>query len=263
MLIVGGGGFLGRHLVRATEVDGWELVAPPQGMMDIRDRHSTIEALRDWKASVVVNLAPRAEDRRRIVDGTRNVAIGAVRGGSRLVHVSTDAVFAGRARPYHEDDTPDPVNPEGMWRAEAESSVLDIHPRAVVVRTSLLYGTDELSESQRAVDRACRGELEQRFFLDEVRCPTHVGDLSAALSTLAGWKQMHGILHVAGPEAVDRARYARTMATWLGHSPLGVSVGRQAESGLRRGGNVVLDTTEATQRGLACRAMAEWLDDPA
>jgi len=45
MLITGGSGFLGQHLGIASEVEEWELFAPPSTMIDIRQRERGIEEI--------------------------------------------------------------------------------------------------------------------------------------------------------------------------------------------------------------------------
>ena len=80
------------------------------------------------------------------VEGARNVAAAAAAAGVRLIHVSTDVVFAGDAgRPYVEADPPAPVTDYGRAKAAAEAAVQDAHPAAAVVRTSLIYGGAALS----------------------------------------------------------------------------------------------------------------------
>ena len=59
------------------------------------------------------------------------------------MHLSTDLVFAGRAMPYRESDAPNAVLEYGQWKAEAEQRVIAAHPDALMVRTSLLYGTSK------------------------------------------------------------------------------------------------------------------------
>lgn len=263
MLILGADRLLGRHLVRASEVDGWELVAPPPTMLDLCDREATIDAVCGWKPNAVVNLPPRGDQRRLIVDGTRNIAVAVAKSGTRFVHVSTDAVFRGRSVPYDDGDRPDPITDEGAWRARAELEVLRTYPDATVVRTSMLYGTDDLSDFQRLVQRVCTGEAEEAFCTDEVRCPTHAGDLAAAISRIAHWRRHAGVLNVAAPEYLSVAEFAELNAVWLGHEPRIITRTTIAAKGDARAGMVVLDSRVAGRLGVRCRVVAEWLDDPA
>lgn len=259
MLVTGASGFLGRHLSVASEAQGWEIVAPPSTVMDVRGRDKTIDEIRTWKPNAVVHLAYRQGDRRTIVEGSRNVAEGAAISGARLIHVSTDLVFAGRPAPYGETDRPDPRSDYGRWKAEAEDLVDELHPSAVIVRTSLLYGTDRLSPAQDAVEQVCQGRSTMRFFTDEVRSVTHAHDVAEAISNLAAM-EFAGVLHVASPEGISRADFARDTAAWLGYDPALIPTATLAESGTDRPGRVVLNVTQAESLGLACRTLAEWLD---
>ncbi len=260
MLVTGGAGFLGRHLTGGHASDRWELIAPSSTAMDIRRRDSTIDTITDWKPNTVVHLAYRKGERRTIVDGSRHVAEAAAACGARLVHMSTDLVFASRNRPYVESDVPFPTEDYGRDKFDAEQAVAIACPSAVIVRTSLLYGTDDLSVPQLDVEQAlhaARSETPMIFFTDEYRCPAHVEDVAAAVADLAERSDVTGPIHVAGPEALSRADFAQRTATWLGRDPAALRTGTIKESGLTRSARVVLDTTQAATLGIRCRSVKE------
>jgi dTDP-4-dehydrorhamnose reductase len=258
LLITGGSGFLGRHLTRGPASERGELVAPSSAAMDIRRSESTIDTIIDWEPSAVVHLAYRKGDRRTIVDGSRHVAEAAAACGARLVHLSTDLVFSSRQRPYIEDDLPTPTDHYGRDKFDAEQAVRTACPSAVIVRTSLLYGTDDLGVAQLDVQRALHAshqDTPMSFFTDEYRCPAHVDDVAAAVADLAGRPDITGPIHVAGPEALSRADFAQRTATWLGHDPTALRTGTIEASGLMRTARVVLDTTKARTLGIECRSV--------
>ncbi len=262
MLVTGGSGFLGRHLVGSAAARDWEFLAPPSRTLDITNAEQVAAACREWKPTAVVHLAYRKDEQRNIVQGSANVARAAAAVGARLVHMSSDVVFGGRPEPYTESDTPTPVTDYGAWKVEAEKAVAAALPSAVLVRTSLIYGTDRLATIQRDVELALDGRTSMSFFTDEVRCPVHASDLARAVSLLADRRDISGPLHVAGPGAVDRATFARLIARWLGASPEQVAALRTstiAASGLSRPACVVLDTQRADALGLACRSVSEIL----
>lgn len=259
MLVIGSNGFLGRHLATAFGATDLQLLMPPSTMLDVRDRARVVDEVTGWRPSAVVNLAYRRDDRRTIVDGGRNVAEAAATCGARLVHLSTDLVFGGRSHPYTEADRPDPVMPYGEMKARAEAAVLSACPTAVVIRTSLLYGTDLPAPWQTDVERAIDGTAPMTFFTDEVRCPAHATDVAAAIVRLLDLRHVHGPLHVAGSEAMSRATIAAAHARWAGVDAAALRTGAIAESGQRRPGRVVLDTAAAASLGLRCRPMSEWL----
>lgn len=259
MLITGGSGFLGRHLTRGVATKHWEIVAPSSSSVDIRRKDSTIAAIRDWKPSAVVNLAYRKGDRPAIVDGAQHVAEGAEACGARLVHMSTDVIFPGRASAYVESDAPFPMTDYGTAKRDAEVAVMKACPTAVMIRTSLLYGTGELAPLQLDVRRALTTGADHQpmtFFTDEFRCPAHADDVAAAIAELATRRDVTGPIHVAGPEAISRAELARFMASWLGLDSSGLLTSTISASGLARPARIVLDTSAARELGITCRSLA-------
>lgn len=260
MLITGGSGFLGRHLTHGAASEHWEIIAPSSTSMDVRRHDSTIQTIVDWKPMVVVHLAYRKGDRPSIVEGSRAVAQAAHKCGARMIHMSTDVVFGGRMAPYTESDEPFPIIDYGRDKADAEKIVMDACPTAVMVRTSLMYGTDKMAEIQLDVQRALnasRWETPMTFFTDEYRCPVHVADVAKAITYLAGQRDITGPLHVGGPEEISRADFARRTAEWLGLDPHGLQTGTIGDSGLLRVTRVVLDSSLAKSHGITARTLDE------
>ncbi len=201
ILVTGGTGYLGRELV-ARGCDG---VSTRD--FDVRDPDAVGRAVARY--DTVIHTAYRQDppDAWSVnVDGARVVAEAASAAGARLIHMSTDVVFSGARGRYVEDDEPDPVTEYGRAKAAAERAVADAHPGALLVRTSLLYGGPVPGRHE-------QDALEARFpfFTDELRCPTHVGDLADALLELTRLA-VSGPLHVAADEAVSRCDLARLIA---------------------------------------------------
>lgn len=255
MLVTGAGGFLGRHLADATDGSRWQWVAPPRIGLDVRHREHTLRSIVDWKPAVVVHLAYHKSDASTIIEGSANVAEGAAACGARLVHLSTDAVFAGREADYTEHDRPDSTLDYGRWKAEAERRVVDVHPAALLIRTSLLYGTHRLAPWQEDI----RDRKPITWFTDEIRSPAHVDDVARAILALASRSDVTGPIHIAGPEAVSRAGLAQAIAGSM-HLPDGtVQMGRIADAGIARPGRIVLDSNRAATLGIRCRSLSEAL----
>lgn len=259
MFITGASGLLGRHLQRSPSVEQWEMIAPGSHSMDIRRRESVIDMITDWKPSVVVHLAYRRDDRRAIVDGSRNVAEAAAACGARLVHLSTDVVFPGRAGAYTETDAPFPLTDYGRMKADAEIEVMRECPTAAMIRTSLMYATEFLAPVQLDVQRALDGRADTAFFTDEYRCPAHAADIAAGVAAVASMPEIVGPIHIAGPEAISRADFARSIARWLGTNPDRLRTSSLAASGLDRPARLVLDCTEARRHGVIVRSLGDAL----
>jgi dTDP-4-dehydrorhamnose reductase len=223
LLVTGGSGYLGGELLRrAPGAIGTALTGDADVRLDVRDAAAVETAMEAVRPTCVIHTAyARSGDAawETNLAGARNVAAAASAAGARLVHLSTDVVFGGDAgRPYVEADRPDPVTEYGRSKAAAEAAVQDAHPRAALVRTSLIYGGPERSTHEQAVLDALDGVTDMAFFTDEIRCPVQVGDLASAVLELA-LIPFAGPVHIAGRDAVSRHEFARLVAQASGHDP--------------------------------------------
>ena len=249
LLVTGGAGYLGSELCRQAVERGFEVLAtqfrtpPPYGTavhLDVRDAAAAQRVLMRHGPEVVVHTAyvqagPALAA--TIVRGSHAVAAAAHRSGARFIQLSTDLVFDGeQGAPYREDAEPRPVMEYGAAKLEAERLVLQAHPGALVVRTSLLYGKS--GGPQEALAQQEGAEL----YTDEIRCPTRVDELAAALLELAGLARS-GLLHLAAPDAVSRYEFARLLRTAAGADPDGVRSAQSPRIGRAR--NVALDSSRA------------------
>ena len=215
IVVTGGAGYLGTELCEQALAQGIDVVATqhrtpaPVGSavpLDVRDADAVHRAFLRTGPDVVIHTAyvlsgPDLHD--IVVQGSGNVAEAAARVGARLLHLSSDLVFDGAGgAPYGEDDEPRPVLDYGAAKAHAERLVAHHEPDALLVRTSLLYGKPGGAQERLAL----RDDI--AFFEDEIRCPTRVDELAAALLELAKL-DASGPLHVAGPDAVSRLEFAR------------------------------------------------------
>ncbi|TAK58315.1 MAG: NAD-dependent epimerase/dehydratase family protein, partial [Dehalococcoidia bacterium] len=118
ILITGGGGQLGRSLVRAF--DGLEVVALSHGELDVADVAAVATAFERVRPDAVVHAAALTDTARceaepelaRAVNaaGSENVARACASADARLVAVSTNEVFGGeRSSPYAETDATGPL----------------------------------------------------------------------------------------------------------------------------------------------------------
>ena len=214
VLVVGGTGYLGRAVVAAAADRGHDVTAVGSADLDLR------APLPPLDAHAIVNCAYVREGPDLVAvtaHGAIALAAACREAGIRFVQLSTDLVFAGRPEPYDVDDEPDPVDAYGMAKAAMERGVLAEHPEALIVRTSLLYGGEEPGPQERLVQRACAGEP-ITFYTSEVRNPIEV-DVLARRLVRALDEPDAGIVHVAGPEAMNRLELARRIARRLGLDP--------------------------------------------
>ncbi len=262
LLVTGGSGYLGRVLVaRATSrATRWDVTAtflnhppPPttasaHKRLDLRDAAATRRLLTTLAPDVVIHTAcsnQAPEHVAAIVPAAEHIAAAATAAGARLVHLSSDVIFDGSAAPYAESAPPRPLSAYGQAKAEAEAVVVATCPAAAIVRTSLILGLEPPDHGTRWLLGALERDEPVTLFTDEIRCPIWADDLAGALLALAGM-DFAGILHVAGPVAVDRWTLGLTMLRHLGLAPPPTVVaGTSAGSGLQRPTDLRLDTSLA------------------
>ncbi len=245
-LVVGGTGLLGRALLRASgpgAIGTWHQVAPSQPgrwyRLDLRDPAAIRTLVYRVQPTAIVNAAyARGGDDLTAVTAVAPglLAEAATAAGIAFTHLSTDVVFAGdRQEPYVESDPMAPVHDYGRAKARAEATVAAAAPRALIVRTSLLYG-HPYGVQEQLVRGARTGTVS--FFTDEIRAPVHVDDLAAAILMLIE-AEVEGVVHLAGADAVDRLSFARLLAPHVGVDPSCLS-GRESDPSLIRPRRVVL-----------------------
>ncbi|MFD8563145.1 sugar nucleotide-binding protein [Streptosporangium canum] len=257
VLIIGGSGLLGSELVRRSLATSHEVVATyftrpgeVNGIdwqpLDVRRRQDVAALIDASRPQVIINAAARQADWATAADGAAHVAVAAAAAGTRLVHVSSDAIFSGARIRYDERCAPDPITPYGAAKAAAETAIKAICPDAVIARTSLIIG-DGRSPHERLVHALATGQRQGMLFTDDVRCPVHVADLAAALLELAR-SEHTGVHHVAGADAISRYDLGLLIARRDGLDSSALPCGRRADTGIPGPLDVRLDSTATQQR---------------
>ncbi|MEV0396177.1 dTDP-4-dehydrorhamnose reductase [Polymorphospora rubra] len=150
-LVTGAGGMLGRDLLAVLDGHaGARVTATTRADLDVTDAaavkaavagHDLVVNATGWTD---VDRAETCEAEAAEVNGTAvaNLATACAATGARLLHVSTDYVFAGDGRePYPEDHPTAPVNAYGRGKLAGEQAVARLLPDdGYVVRTAWLYG---------------------------------------------------------------------------------------------------------------------------
>jgi dTDP-4-dehydrorhamnose reductase len=261
LLITGVSGYLGTAVAARAAGEGWDVAGtflrrPPghagaRGVravrLDVRDERAVAALIAAERPDAVIHTAYVQDGPDALAvnaGGAAHVAAATAADGVRLVHLSSDAVFAGDlGRGLREDDPVDPVTAYGATKAAAEAAVARADPGALAVRTSLLFGGPGRppSKHERLAHAAARGEREVAFFADEIRCPAQVDDLAGALLELAAARHA-GVLHVAGADALDRHAFARLCAAAAGLDPGRLTAGTRPPG---RPGDCTLDCSRA------------------
>ncbi|RME07352.1 MAG: SDR family oxidoreductase, partial [Anaerolineae bacterium] len=138
------------------------------------------------------------------------------RGGARLLHVSTDAVFDGRRGGYTEEDEPNPLSVYARTKLEGERAVMAEDPRAIVARVNLfgwsLSGQRSLAEFFFYNLRAGRTVF---GFTDVFFCPLLANHLAYIFLRMLD-KGLQGLYHVFSPDCISKYEFGVQIAHRFG-----------------------------------------------
>jgi NADH dehydrogenase len=227
--VFGASGFVGRYAVRALARDGWRILGAIrrpnlaghlQPMGDVGQIHAVQANVRYADsvrravegAEVVVNLVgipanagPQTFESVHVVGA--GVVAGAARevGVKRLVHISAICAQQTRAGEY------------ARSKAEGEAAVLDQFPSAVILRPSLVFG----SEDQLFNRLAAMARLSPFLPLiggGHTRLqPVYVGDVAAAIAVASAEKAKPGTIYeLGGPHIVTPRELLEMTLSWTG-----------------------------------------------
>lgn len=230
-LITGSYGQLGTDLqgvLAATPDD--VVLGVDVDVLDITDPAAVGAAVEEFAPDVLVNAAAytavdAAEDNESLAfavnaTGPAVLATAMARQGGRLVHVSTDYVFAGDGvRPYEVDDPPDPRSAYGRTKLAGELAVRELLPEhSYLVRTAWVYGGNGANFVKTMV--RLESERDTLSVVDDQRgSPTWSADLARALVELARSSAAPGTYHCTGTGDTTWFGFTQAIFRELGADP--------------------------------------------
>jgi dTDP-4-dehydrorhamnose reductase len=146
------------------------------------------------------------------VDATKKITNACASINSKLIFLSTDAVFEGELnKQYCEDDIPNPVNYYGKTKLEAEKIVLNASSNNVVLRTSVIYGWHEKSRFTNWILDYLKDGKSVDPFSDQFNTPTLIDDLVKVILKIID-KDISGLYHATGKTCLNRYQFAILLA---------------------------------------------------
>lgn len=195
--------------------------------------------------------------------------------GARVLHYSTDYVFAGHGhRPWREDDPTDPINAYGRSKLEGESQLRAALPAHLVLRVAWVYAARGRNFLRTMLRLAAERE-ELRVVDDQIGAPTPArwiaeasAHVVARLGFAGGEDRRYGTWHLAPAGTTSwhgfaSAIVARAAASGLlARAPRVVAVAsREFPTPARRPAWSVLDATALREAfGLALPDWSNGLD---
>ena len=141
------------------------------------------------------------------------------KGGARLVHISTDAVFDGIRGNYSETDQPNPLSKYAQTKLEGEQAVSAANPEAIIARVNMfgwsLGGRRSLAEwflNHLSANQEISG------FIDVYFCPLLATDLGNLLIEMLA-KDLQGLYHVVSRDCSNKFNFGVNLARLFGYDP--------------------------------------------
>ena len=224
ILLLGGGGQLGRELAEALGGCGLPFTALSHAELDITDRSALEQACARHDPQLMINAGAytnveQAEAQPELAFAINAAAAGHMAqlcGGAGIVlmHVSTDYVF-DHGGPHREEDETQARSIYGRSKLRGEQLVAEHCPQALILRVSWLFGRWG-SNFVKTMLRLGRSRSEVGVVCDQLGAPTPARALAADMAGLArrvlgGEELAGGLYHYCGTPYCSWADLARAV----------------------------------------------------
>ncbi len=162
-------------------------------------------------AMTAVDLCESEQERAYRINalGPKNLAMAAARTGAKLVHVSTDYVFDGRAEvPYTEDFPINPISAYGRTKQAGDEFVQEYCGKAFILRTAWVYG--EGKNFVKTMLRLADQNNKVRVVSDQFGTPTSALELARVIIFLME-TDSYGIYHATCEGSTSWYEFAATI----------------------------------------------------
>ena len=242
VLITGANGLLGQKLITEL-IEDYELLATaraPQPVLqsptflyrrlDIENYRACKAVIEDFRPEVIINAAAytnvdgceveREACWRANVKGVENLVRAARNRMIQIIHISTDYIFDGTNGPYAEEQRPNPLCYYGKAKLASENVIKAAGLPYTIVRTSVVYGVGVAVKSNFFlwVYQRLQQDKPIRVVTDQYNTPTWVDDLAGGIHLILN-RPFLGVIHISGPDFIDRYRMAVQIAQTFHFDP--------------------------------------------
>jgi len=268
LMVTGSEGQLGRALVNAAATRGMSVEGFDIDTLDITDAGAVREVVGWLRPRILINCAAftavddceKREPEATAVNGraVAHLAAASDLAGALLVQVSTDYVFSGTAaRPYVEDDPPDPISAYGRSKLAGEKAAASAREH-LLLRTAWLFGHGGNNFIEAIRRQLEEGADELRVVSDQSGNPTYCSDLAEAVLELVE-RRARGIVHVVNAGSTTWHGLAEEIVRRLG-SEVPVRATRSETLGQAAPRPACSELSTAKLEALLGRRLPDWRD---
>jgi dTDP-4-dehydrorhamnose reductase len=157
------------------------------------------------------------ESYEKTVRSTQNLINLAIQLKAKLVFISTDYVFDGKAGPYSESDSTNPLSVYAKHKLEAEQKVLNAPIESLVLRITNVYGKEARNKNfvSRIIEQ-CKAnqKLILQLPIDQYATPINALDVARAMLLLL-LNNHTGIFHLASADWMNRVELANCILQYF------------------------------------------------
>lgn len=227
IIVTGCNGQLGRAINQFYKNNSEvELINTDVAELDITDIEKTLELVKSVQPYAIINCAAHTGvdacetqlDSAYQINavGPRNLSIAAAQTNAKMVHISTDYVFAGDAKtPYIEFDKTNPQGAYGRTKLQGEEFVKQFADKFFIIRTAWLYGDGK--NFVRTMLRLSETNEEVKVVGDQVGSPTSTAELVKIINQLI-WTDNYGVFHGTCEGQCSWAEFAEEIFRLAGKS---------------------------------------------
>jgi dTDP-4-dehydrorhamnose reductase len=234
-LITGANGQLGRCLQETLDAKGIDFVALSRSDLDVTNIGQVKELVNSTKPDVVINASAYTNVEQAEIDsdeafqvnqlGAANLAIASRSVNAKLVHFSTDYVFAGNGNsPWQTNDLTEPLSIYGKSKLAGEVEILKEYPeKSLIIRTAWLYSPYGKNFYKTMLTKALNGDESVRVVNDQQGQPTNAFDLAELTVNAVTKNVASGVFHGTNAGSCSWFEFAKYIFEIAGADPARVT----------------------------------------
>ncbi len=223
ILVTGSKGQLGNEIQKATKPHSdWHFFYTDVNDLDITQESMVMAFCKDNAINFIINCAAytavdNAEDDTTTAALINNTAVeilgkAAAKNNAKIIHISTDYVYAGTAcEPYREDQPTAPHSVYGYTKLDGELALIKQCPGAIIIRTSWLYSSFG-NNFVKTITALGKKHDELKVIFDQVGTPTYAADLAKAILEIINQNaKTTGVFHFSNEGACSWYDFAHSL----------------------------------------------------